>query len=207
MRVTLQRQRGFTLVELMIAIALLGLLMALAAPSFSTWIRNSQVRSMSQTLANGVRVAQSEAVRRNRLVVFFLTNTQPGLAATAAENGVNWVIRWVPMPGDTVTATAPANEPYVEGGAISDVGGGVGVTGPAAICFNAQGRRVAATAATTGVTNAVCTVDAAQPLATYDLVRAGASRALRVTVSLGGQVRMCDPARPLSAAAPDGCPA
>jgi len=204
---TLLRQRGFTLVELMISIALLGLLMALAAPSFSTWIRNSQVRSMSQTLANGVRVAQSEAVRRNRQVVFFLTNAQPGLAATAAENGVNWVIRWIPLPGDTVTAAAPANEPFVEGGAISDVGGGVGVTGPAAICFNAQGRRVAATAATTGVTGAVCTVDADEPLASYVVERAGASRALRVTVSLGGQVRMCDPARTLSADAPDGCPA
>jgi len=204
---TLLRQRGFTLVELMISIALLGLLMALAAPSFSTWIRNSQVRSMSQTLANGVRVAQSEAVRRNRQVVFFLTNAQPGLAATAAENGVNWVIRWIPLPGDTVTAAAPANEPFVEGGAISDVGGGVGVTGPAAICFNAQGRRVAATAATTGVTGAVCTVDADEPLPSYVVERAGASRALRVTVSLGGQVRMCDPARTLSADAPDGCPA
>ncbi|MDP1647410.1 MAG: GspH/FimT family pseudopilin [Rubrivivax sp.] len=201
------RRRGFTLVELMIAIALLALLMALAAPSFSTWIRNAQVRTMSQNLATGMRVAQSEAVRRNRQVVFFLTNAQPGLAATAAANGVNWVIRWIPMPGDTVTAAAPANEPFVQGGAISDVGGGVGITGPAAVCFNAQGRRVAATAAATGVTGAVCTVDADVPLASYALERTGASRALRVTVSLGGQVRMCDPARTLSADAPDGCPA
>ncbi|MBE0546588.1 MAG: GspH/FimT family pseudopilin [Rubrivivax sp.] len=201
------RRRGFTLVELMIAIALLALLMALAAPSFSTWIRNAQVRTMSQNLATGMRVAQSEAVRRNRQVVFFLTNAQPGLAATAAANGVNWVIRWIPMPGDTVTAAAPANEPFVQGGAISDVGGGVGITGPAAVCFNAQGRRVAATAAATGVTGAVCTVDADEPLASYVLERTGASRALRVTVSLGGQVRMCDPARTLSADAPDGCPA
>lgn len=207
MRMTTRRRRGFTLVELMISIALLAMLMALAAPSFSTWIRNTQVRTMSQTLVNGMRVAQSEAVRRNRQVVFFLTNAQPGLAATAAENGVNWVIRWIPLPGDTVTAAAPANEPFVEGGAISEVGGGVGITGPAAICFNAQGRRIAATAATTGVANAVCTVDADEPLATYLLERAGASRPLQVTVSLGGQVRMCDPARALSADAPDGCPA
>jgi len=201
-----RRRRGFTLVELMISIALLAVLMALAAPSFSIWIRNTQVRTMSEALANGVRLAQTEAVRRNRQVVFFLTNAQPGLAATAAENGVNWVIRWIPMPGDTVTATAPANEPFVQGGAISDVAGGVGITGPAAICFNAQGRRVAATAATTGVANAVCTVDADEPLAAYALERAGGSRALRVTVSLGGQVRMCDPARTLSADSPDGCP-
>ena len=35
---------------------------------------------------------------------------------------------------------------------------------------------------------------------------AGRDRPLRVLVSLGGQVRMCDPAKILSAAAPEGCP-
>jgi type IV fimbrial biogenesis protein FimT len=190
----------------MITIALLAVLMTLAAPSFSAWIRNAQVRTVSETLANGMRVAQSEAVRRNRQVVFFLTNDQPGLAAAAADNGVNWAIRWIPLPGDTVNAAAPANEPFVQGGAISDVAGGVGINGPAAVCFNAQGRRVAATAATTGVANAVCTVDAGAPLAAFDVLRSGADRALRVTVALGGQIRMCDPARALSATAPDGCP-
>lgn len=200
-------KHGFTLVELMIAIALLAVLMALAAPSFGAWIRNAQVRTTSETLANGMRMAQSEAVRRNRQVVFFLTNAQPGLAATAADDGVNWVIRWIPLPGDTVTAAAPANEPFVQGGALGDVATGVAITGPAAVCFNGQGRRVAATAANTGVVGAVCTLDAGVPLAAYNLTRTGASRALRVTVSLGGQVRMCDPARVLSADAPDGCPA
>jgi len=199
-------RHGFTLVELMITIALLAILMTLAAPSFGAWIRNTQVRTMSETMANGLRLAQSEAVRRNRQVVFFLTNDQPGLAATAADDGVNWVIRWIPLPGDTVTASAPDNEPFVQGGALSDVASGVGVTGPAAVCFNAQGRRVAASAAATGVAGAVCTVDASEPLAAYTLVRSGASRALRVTVALGGQVRMCDPARTLSSDAPDGCP-
>ncbi len=200
------RPRGFTLVELMITIALLAVLMALAAPSFGSWIRNAQVRTTSETLANGLRMAQSEAVRRNRLVVFFLTNAQPGLAATAADDGVNWVIRWIPLPGDTVTAAAPANEPFVQGGALGDIATGVGITGPAAVCFNGQGRRVAASAAATGVAGAVCTLNAGEPLAAYTMARTGGSRALRVTVSLGGQVRMCDPARVLSAEAPDGCP-
>jgi type IV fimbrial biogenesis protein FimT len=36
---------------------------------------------------------------------------------------------------------------------------------------------------------------------------AGADRPLQVQIKLGGQVRMCDPARTLSATQPDGCPA
>ncbi len=198
--------RGFTLVELMISITLLAVLIALASPSFSQWIRNAQVRAVAETLQNGMRTAQAEALRRNRQVVFFLTDDEPGLAAEGSENGRNWVIRWVPMPGDTVDATAPANEPFVQGGAVADFDG-VTITGQAAICFNALGRRVAATEADTGVTGAECTLDPLEPLAAFDVERDGTARALRITVALGGQVRLCDPARTVGASTPDGCPA
>ncbi len=199
--------RGFTLVELMIAIALLAVLIALASPSLSLWIRSAQVRTVAETLQNGVRTAQAEALRRNRQVVFFLTDDEPGLDAEASEDGSNWAIRWIPLPGDTVVATAPDNEPFVQGGAVADFAGGVNISGPAAICFNALGRRVAATAAVTGVTGADCTVDADEPLAAFEIEREGAARPLRITVALGGQVRLCDPARSVGETTPDGCPA
>jgi type IV fimbrial biogenesis protein FimT len=201
-----RRHTGFTLVELLIAMSLVAVLLALAAPSFSGWIRNSQVRTVAQALQSGVRLAQAEALRRNRQVVFFLTNATPGLSATASADGAYWVIRWIPLPGDTVTSTSPLFEPFVQGGKIADFANGVSITGPAAICFNAVGRRVAATATATGVTGATCTIDADEPVATYQLQRAGSDRPLRVLVALGGQVRMCDPARSLADDAPDGCP-
>lgn len=199
--------QGFTLIELVITMALLGVLVALGAPSFSQWIRSAQVRTVAETLQNGVRTAQAEALRRNRQTIFFLTNDEPGLAAEATDNGRNWVIRWVPLPGDAVTPAAPANEPFVQGGSLADFAGDVGIAGPGAVCFNALGRRVAATAAANGVIGAACTVDVAAPLATFQIDRAGAARPLRVVVALGGQVRLCDPARTVGATTPDGCPA
>ncbi len=208
MRVTPHRRsgRGFTLVELLITVALLAVLLSLAAPSFATWIRNTQVRSVAETLQNGLRTAQAEALRRNRQVVFFLTAGEPGLGATAVADGPNWAVRWIPLPGDAVDAAAPAFEPFVQGGAIADFAGGVAIAGPAAICFNSLGRRVAIAAAATGVAGAECTVDPGAPLATYVVERAGAERPLRVTAALGGQIRLCDPARALADATPDGCP-
>jgi type IV fimbrial biogenesis protein FimT len=194
---------GFTLVELLIAVAMLALLLSLAGPSFSTWIRNAQVRTVAETLQNGIRLAQAEAMARNRQTVLYLTNDAPGLAATPAAGGANWVLRWIPLPGDTVTATAPANEPFVQGGAVGDVAAGVSIAGPTALCFNPLGRRVANAA--TGVTGVQCAVDAANPMASFNLTGSTGSRALRVTVALGGQVRLCDPARAL-ADHPDGCP-
>lgn len=195
---------GFTLVELLIAMAMLALLLSLAGPSFSTWIRNAQVRTVAETLQNGIRLAQAEAMARNRQTVLFLTNDAPGLAATPAAGGANWVLRWIPLPGDAVTATAPDNEPFLQGGAVGDVAAGVTIGGPTALCFNPLGRRVAN--ATTGVTGLQCTVDAANPMAAFNLAGGTGTRALRVTVTLGGQVRLCDPARSLSADQPDGCP-
>lgn len=205
-RIRVPAAAGFTILELMIALALMGVLMVLAAPSFTTWTRNAQVRTVAETLQNGLRAAQAEATRRNRQVVFFLSANEPGLAAEGVANGNNWVLRWIPLPGDTVVSAAPANEPFVQGGALGDYAGGVTLTGPAAVCFNAIGRRIALTDTQTGVNGAVCEVDATAPLATFIVARAGADRPLRVTVALGGQIRLCDPARVLSGSNPDGCP-
>ena len=192
-----RRARGFTLIELMVTISLLGLLLGLAAPSFSLWTRNAQVRTVSDALQNGTRLAQTEAVRRNRQVVFFLSNDAACSATTApAANGSNWAIRTVPL-----TAGDPVQT--VQCGNLADIAGGVAITGPTAICFNSMGRQAAN--ASPGAGSATCTL-AASGVSSYDIAALGSDRPLRVIVTLGGQVRQCDPARTLSATAPDGCP-
>lgn len=190
-------QRGFTLIELMVTIALMAVLLGLAAPAFTLWTRNAQVRAISDTLQNGARMALSEAVRRNRQVVFFLTNTAGCSASTApAANGSFWAIRTVPLTsGDTAET--------VQCGNLSDSSPAVTITGPTAICFNSMGRQVAN--ASPGAGTATCALDASGR-STYDIATLGSDRPLRVLVSLGGQVRQCDPARVLSTTAPDGCP-
>jgi type IV fimbrial biogenesis protein FimT len=55
----LLRQRGFSLVEVVVTIALLALLLGLAAPAFGTWTRNAQVRTVSDSLQTGLRFAQA----------------------------------------------------------------------------------------------------------------------------------------------------
>jgi type IV fimbrial biogenesis protein FimT len=192
-----RKQRGVTLIELMVSITLLSLLLGLAAPSFRVWLRNAQVRTVTDGLQTGLRLAQTEAVRRNRQVVFFLTNSNTcDDTISAAADGRFWSIRTVALlAGDT-----PA---VVQCGVLSDVAAGVGITGAAAVCFNSAGRQVEN--ATTGVTDGNCVLDAAG-VSRYTVSATGSDRPLRVLVSLGGQTRMCDPARTLSASAPDGCP-
>lgn len=191
-----RRLRGFTLIELVITIALLTILFGLAVPAFGEWIRNTRVRTAADALQNGVRTAQSEALRRNRQVVFFLTNARPVAGVSAAANGRNWALQTVARFDDT----APD---FIQGGALADTASGVTIDGPIALCFNSNGRLVTNATDTgptgTGVTNATCNAaDAAFDLRMTD------ARTLSVRVTLGGQVRMCDPLRSI-ATSPDGC--
>jgi type IV fimbrial biogenesis protein FimT len=82
------------------------------------------------------------------------------------------------------------------------------IEGPAAICFSSIGRIVPNTAP--GPTDAECKLPTDRPYYEYVIKMSestAADRTLHVTVALGGQVRMCDPLRTLSATQPDGCPA
>lgn len=62
-------QRGFTLLELLIAVALLATLARLAAPGFKTLVSNQQRQVFANELASGLRMARVEAVTRNRTVI------------------------------------------------------------------------------------------------------------------------------------------
>ena len=190
--------RGFTLIEMMVTLVLLGALMALALPAMSEWLRNSRIRTVADALQNGLRLAQTEALRRSRQTVFSLTaDTNPADGLTAAANGSNWSVNFVPL------LTGESTDPtFIEGGGLTGLAPDVRVTGPATLCFNSLGRVVDNPAPGTGV---ACSAAAAAYNITIPDV--DSVRAMRVLVALGGQVRLCDPAKTLSNAHPDGCPA
>jgi prepilin-type N-terminal cleavage/methylation domain-containing protein len=60
----LSRSYGFTLIELMVVITVLGIVTALAVPSFSTLIENNRITTMTNDLNATLQYARSEAVRR-----------------------------------------------------------------------------------------------------------------------------------------------
>lgn len=199
-----RRQRGFTLIEMIVTVAIMALLGALAMPSMIGWVRNNKVRTVSDSLQNGLRLAQAEATRRSRQVVFSLTDDKPSASGyTAKTDGGNWAI-------NTVTSmTSDETSAFVEAGILRDVGSNVVISGPAAICFNSLGRMVANDSP--GVTSAVCDLPTTTPPVYFYTIKMSDSvegdRPLKVTVALGGQVRLCDPAKTLSNSQPDGCPA
>jgi len=199
--------RGFSLIELMVAIVLLAILVKLSLPSFTAWINNAKVRTVAESLQSGIRLAQAEAVRQNRSVVLAFTNgmPDPGTPITAVANGNRWAIQ-------TLAQFGGADGSFVQAGSLTDVAAGVTITGVSALCFNSNGRLADATVTaavvqsntTPQITGAAC----APSDASFTVDRPGsADRPLKIMVSSSGKVRMCDPNRPtLSATSPDGCP-
>lgn len=69
---------GFTLIELMVTIAVLAIVASIAAPSISTQLANQRVKSTTATLDNALKEAKAESViRRQSLTVSYDEDSSP----------------------------------------------------------------------------------------------------------------------------------
>lgn len=82
--------RGFTLIELVIALAVAGLLAGLALPSLASFIAEQRLREDAHRLANAIELARSESIKRNGHVV--ICATTPTQACGEARH---WHEGWV----------------------------------------------------------------------------------------------------------------
>ena len=83
---------GFTLIELMVTIAVLAIIVGIAAPSISTQLANQRVKSTTATLANALKEAKAESViRRQQIAVSYSNNgVNPGSISIANIASYNY---------------------------------------------------------------------------------------------------------------------
>jgi type IV fimbrial biogenesis protein FimT len=88
------RGSGFTIVELMITVAVASILMALAVPSFNQMIVSSRLTAQSNDILAAITLARSEAIKRNASVTLCRADTSSSTNCSASA-GVwqNWIIR------------------------------------------------------------------------------------------------------------------
>jgi type IV fimbrial biogenesis protein FimT len=190
--------RGFSIVELMITLAVLGMLAMIALPNMGTWIQNTQIRTAAEGAYAGLTLARAEALKRNTTVRFQLTND---LTNTCSLNstGRNWVVSLAdPTANCDVDPSETVAPQIVQKRAGSEGSPNVEVAGDGSfVFFNGIGRAGVGSMTTidfTSTANGACkTPGGTEPM-----------RCLRITISPGGQVRLCDPA--VSAATDPGDP-
>ncbi|MDB5793289.1 MAG: type-4 fimbrial pilin related signal peptide protein [Massilia sp.] len=169
-------RRGFTLVELLAALAIGATLLALALPDLNALIRTQQLRGATSDLFEAIGLARAQAIARNTRIRL----------APRDPAGSDWAQGWtvfadrdddgVAGPGDDIVAV---HGPLAPGFAVH-----FAFTGPAPpyyIAYNGAGRSCSDTSGA-----------AARP-GTLSLFHGGAVR--RIKINMLGRARICNPAR------------
>lgn len=179
--------RGVTLIELIVAIAVLAILLAVAAPSFQTWMSNQQMRNISESIQNGIRTAQMEAVRRNQPVTFWMVSNMSDSCTLSA--GSSWIVALQNPTGTEMDGKCASNDTdaFIQKTPRTGSSAGVAVaTTPAnanCITFNGFGQVVSG--------GATC----ASPITSVTTSTVNPSRSLVIQIT-NGNIRLCDPSQP-----------
>lgn len=173
---TLHRSAGFTLIELMITVAVLAIILVIAAPNLQSFLDKNRVVGAAEAIYSEMQFARSEAVKQSAdMVVVFSPAATPWCSGFSRSDVA---------PCDCAQALGAADACSIVADGQTDVlkvVRGTAFTGvtmdadaPASVTFN--GVR-----GTTGSDDSI-------------LLQSGLGRQMRVDVNALGRVRLCSPA-------------
>ncbi|QLI80760.1 GspH/FimT family pseudopilin [Chitinibacter fontanus] len=89
------RSSGFTLIEMMVVVALLGIIAGIAAPSLTMFAKNSALSGSSEELLNVFSYAKTEAIKRGSSISI-CNSAAPTAASPSCVTGTpNWATGWL----------------------------------------------------------------------------------------------------------------
>lgn len=109
---------GFTLLEMMVAVAILAILASIGLPSFNNLVANNRLATAANETLAAMMLARSEAFKRGKTVIVCKSSN-----ASTCNSGASWSSGWIVFVDDNnngVRDSASANEPVIRvGSAVS----------------------------------------------------------------------------------------
>jgi type IV fimbrial biogenesis protein FimT len=200
------KQVGVTLIELLIGLTIVGILFLVGAPSYRAWIQNQQIRAAAESILNGIQLARSSAVNNNASARFILCNVNSVPSTSTWEILAASAIAAAPTASLACAGANPGSDGVAgeirvqersakEGSKLAQIT--VLPIGTNTVTFNSLGRvsNVNSNANSIGLS----------PLTQIDVNSPNGDRPLRINISTGGNVRMCDPSPKLATSDPRHC--
>lgn len=89
---SVMRQEGVSLIELMMAIAILSIIMMVGVPSFQSFFESSRARTITNDMAGALQLARSEAIKRRETVRVCVRNSD---ASACGSDSTSWNAGWL----------------------------------------------------------------------------------------------------------------
>ncbi len=154
--------RGFTLLELLVVLAIAAVLTGIAIPGFRTAIQQAEIRDAATSFYSALTRARSEAIARNTPVAVCARNIGDPSSPSCSNDNTAWQNGWLVFATATPGTTLLLHAPIADGLSLGTVA--------SPLQFDATGRVATET--------------------TFDLCRAADTRGRRITVSRSGRVAL-----------------
>ena len=114
----MKKSAGFTIVELMITIVVLGIALAFAVPNMQQFIMNNRLTSQLNLLSSNLALARNEAIKQNAFVVVCATTD----GESCAGGGSDWESGWIIFVDRNADLTADLDDAACAEGAGAAAG-------------------------------------------------------------------------------------
>lgn len=174
----------------MIGIGILGILTALAFPSYKAWIQNTRIKTTAASILNGLQIARAEAVHRNASVQFVLGANPDGTVPCLGGGGSCWTVGCVTVVAEPVApaVTPPGCPATIQSRPTSD-----GSTTAIIVTPDVPANTTVVFTNLGGLSAPPAPFQSVDVTVSTSVLPAAQSQPLRVTLGAGGNARMCNP--------------
>lgn len=199
------RVRGFSMVEMMVTVAILAILTSIALPSFTSYLQSLAVRNVGEALLAATQKARGEAIRSNNTAILQIVSSLDNSCA-ADSGGRFWVVSHCAADGfcgaevdktKVIPNAGCEGAPVILAKGSFEGSGNVEIDIPSpTLCYSSLGRinpeagSCPAGSLNPGADGIVINITHNQG----DCADAGGKvRCLQLNIGMGGEPRLCDP--------------